>query len=216
MISIVLVDDEELVRGGIRMIVGAQPDMEVVGEAAGGRDGVEVTRERDPDLVLMDLRMPDGDGIEATRAIVAAGLRARVLVLTTFDLDEHVHAALRAGASGYLLKSMAPEALVDAIRRAAAGEPALAPAVVTRLIAQVVDTPADAHGEDERIARLTAREREVLRLVAAGSSNAEVCAALHVSEPTVRTHLTHILAKLEVRDRIHAIVLAHELGFTDG
>jgi DNA-binding NarL/FixJ family response regulator len=214
MIRVLLVDDEALVRSGIRMILELQEDIEVVGEAVDGVAAVELARELRPDLVLMDLRMDGGDGVHATAEIVAdRQLATRVIVLTTFDMDEYVYLALRAGASGFLLKSMAPELLLRSIRGAAHGEATYAPSVARRLVEHFVDrAPTRASGPSP-IDKLTPREREVLRCVARGSTNSEVAAALFVSEPTVRTHLTNLLAKLGLRDRLQAIVFAYESGF---
>jgi DNA-binding NarL/FixJ family response regulator len=203
-IRVLIVDDQALVRGGFRLIIDAQRDMEVVGEAADGREALDRARTLDPDVVLMDVRMPELDGIEATRRLVAAGGRARVLVLTTFDADEHVYDAMKAGASGFLLKDVRPEQLAEAVRVVAGGEALVAPAIVLR-------PPPGARAPAE-LDDLTDRELDVLRLVARGHSNTEVAAALVVSEATVKTHVTHILAKLGVRDRVQAVVVAYESG----
>jgi DNA-binding NarL/FixJ family response regulator len=209
-LRVVLVDDQALVRAGFRMILGAEPDLEVVGEAGDGRAAVEVVAAVQPDVVLMDVRMPEMDGIEATRLITTAGTAPRVLMLTTFDLDELVYDALRAGASGFLLKEAPPEQLVAGVRTVAAGEQLLAPSVTRRLIerftAQAPPGPAPAVDE------LTPRELEVLQLVARAMTNAEIAAHLFVSETTVKTHVARILMKLGLRDRVQAVVLAYERG----
>ena len=210
MIRVLLADDQRLVRSGFRMILGADPELEVVGEANDGVEAVFAARELLPDVVLMDVRMPRVDGIEATRQIAAMAEAPRVLVLTTFDLDEYVFAALRAGASGFLLKD-APEAqLLAAIRIVADGGSLFAPAVTRRLIERFAEL-----GQPlvpPAIDALTARESEVLRLLARGRSNAEIAAELVVSEHTVKTHVAHVLAKLDLRDRIQAVILAYECG----
>jgi len=214
-IRVLVVDDQALVRSGFTMILDAQPDITVVGEAADGAQAISAVGPLDPDVVLMDVRMPGVDGIEATAAICAQ-TRARVLVLTTFDLDEYVYDALRAGASGFLLKDMRRQDLVDAVRVVAAGEALLAPTVTRRLIADVVGRPRPAATSDRRaaaeLAGLTARETETLRQLARGLSNAEIAAELHVTEHTVKTHVSNLLAKLGLRDRVQAVVLAYELA----
>jgi DNA-binding NarL/FixJ family response regulator len=212
-LRVLVADDQALVRGGLCMILESQVDIAVVGEAADGAEAVAAARELDPDVVLMDVRMPNVDGIEATRQITAS-TRARVLVLTTFDLDEYVYDALHAGASGFLLKDMRREELVSAVRTIAAGEALLAPTVTRRLIADVVITRKTSRStvDDARIGALTARETETLRQVARGLSNAEIGAALFVTEHTVKTHVSNLLAKLGLRDRVQAVVLAYETG----
>ncbi len=210
MIRVLLADDQALVRSGFRMIVEAHPDIEVIGEAEDGREALEIARERPPDVVLMDIRMPRMDGIEATRELARAGAASRVLILTTFDLDEYVYEGLRAGASGFLLKNAPPEELVDAIRAVAGGESLLAPEITQRLIEHYVSVPAPA--DEPRLADLSAREREVLELVARGLSNAEIAQMLFLSHGTVKTHITRILSKLDLRDRVQAVVLAYESG----
>ncbi len=213
MIRLVLADDHELLRDGLRGMLDAQDDMEVVGEAADGGAAVEEVLRLRPDVVVMDIRMPRVDGLEATRRLAAAGSAAAVLVLTTFDLDEYVWEALRAGASGFLLKDTPPRRLADGIRAVAAGEALLAPAVTQRLVERFVQTPvAGTPAHDERFAQLTDREAEVLRLVARGLSNGEIAGELVLSEATVKTHVTRILAKLGLRDRVQAVVLAYESG----
>ena len=211
MIRVLLADDQRLVRSGFRMILGADPELEVVGEANDGVEAVSEARALLPDVVLMDVRMPRVDGIEATRQIAALAEAPRVLVLTTFDLDEYVFAALRAGASGFLLKD-APEAqLLAAIRIVADGGSLFAPAVTRRLIERFAELGQPA-APPAAIDELTAREVEVLRLLARGRSNAEIAAELVVSEHTVKTHVAHVLAKLGLRDRIQAVILAYECG----
>jgi DNA-binding NarL/FixJ family response regulator len=212
-VRVLVVDDQDLVRSGFTMILDAQPDITVVGEAGDGAAAVRAALALAPDVVLMDVRMPGVDGIAATAAI-CAGTRARVLVLTTFDLDEYVYDALRAGASGFLLKDIRRDDLVDAVRVVAAGEAMLAPTVTRRLIADVVSRtpPARDPRAATRLAALTARETDTLREVARGRSNAEIAAALHVTEHTVKTHVSNLLAKLGLRDRVQAAVLAYESG----
>ncbi len=213
MTRVLIADDQELVRTGFRLILDLEPDMEVVGEAADGAACVRAVAREDPDVVLMDVRMPQLDGIGATRALAQAGSRARVLVLTTFDLDEYVYEALRAGAGGFLLKDAPREQLLAAIRQAAAGEALLAPSVTRRLIERFVGAaPADP-GLRGRIDSLSAREREVLALVAQGRSNAEIARALFIGDATVKTHVARMLAKLGARDRIQAVVMAYESRF---
>jgi DNA-binding NarL/FixJ family response regulator len=211
-IRVLVVDDQDLVRSGFAMILDAQPDLAVVGEAGDGAAAARAARSLAPDVVLMDIRMPGMDGIAATAAICAQ-TRARVLVLTTFDLDEYVYAALRAGASGFLLKDMRRQELVDAVRIVAAGDALLAPTVTRRIIADVVRrSPRSDPRLAARLAVLTARETETLRQLAQGRSNAEIGAALYVTEHTVKTHVSNVLAKLGLRDRVQAVVLAYESG----
>jgi DNA-binding NarL/FixJ family response regulator len=198
-------------RGGFRMILDAQDDIEVVGEAIDGRDAVEQYRRTSPDVVVMDVRMPSMDGIEATRRLTATDPPARVLVLTTFDLDEYVYEALRAGASGFLLKDRPPEELVAAVRVVAAGEALIAPSVTRRLIEEFARRP-EGPPPPAGLAELTDREREVLVLMARGRSNAEIASDLFVAETTVKTHVGHVLSKLRLRDRAQAVVVAYESG----
>jgi DNA-binding NarL/FixJ family response regulator len=210
-IRVLLADDQQLVRGGFRMILHAEPGIEVVGEAADGAEAVALARELGPDVVLMDVRMPNMDGIEATRRIIDGREDGpRVLVLTTFDLDEYVYEALRAGASGFLLKDAPEEQLVSGIRIVADGGSLFAPAVTRRLIERF--TGAAPQEPPPALAELTPREREVLRLLARGLSNAEIAAELVLSEHTAKTHVAHILNKLDLRDRVQAVVLAYESG----
>jgi DNA-binding NarL/FixJ family response regulator len=210
-IRVLLVDDQELVRSGFRMILEARDDIEVVGEAGNGREAVELATRTTADVILMDVRMPDVDGVEATRTILAAGSTARVLVLTTFDLDEYVVQAIRAGASGFLLKDVRPVELVDAIRVVAAGDALLAPSVTRRLL----DRFALAVPDDRTppaLDGLTERELEILRLVAQGLSNAEIAERLVVGETTVKTHVSAVLRKLGLRDRVQAVIAAYDAG----
>ncbi|MCP9488177.1 MAG: response regulator transcription factor [Gaiellaceae bacterium MAG52_C11] len=207
MIRVALADDQELVRTGFRLILSAEPDLEVVGEAANGREAVELVRTRRPDVVLMDVRMPVLDGIEATRRVVG---QTRVVVLTTFDLDSVVFEAIRAGASGFLLKTAPADELVRAVRVAAAGDSLLSPSITRRLVEEFARRPAatQPQGLDE----LTPRETEVLRLLARGLSNAEIAAELVVEPSTVKSHVASVLAKLDLRDRVQAVILAYESG----
>jgi len=213
-IRVLVADDQTLVRAGFRVLVDSAPDQEVVGEAGNGREAVELARSARPDVVLMDIRMPVLDGLEATRRIVADELLAgvRVLVLTTFDLDEYVYQALRAGASGFLLKDTPPADLLAAIRVVAAGDALLAPAVTRRLIAEFARRPEPSPVTPAALAGLTDREREVLALVARGLTNAEIADRLVVSAATTKTHVSRILAKLQGRDRAQLVMLAYETG----
>jgi DNA-binding NarL/FixJ family response regulator len=213
-IRTLVVDDQALVRGGLCAMLEAHDDIDVVGEAGDGADAVEQTRLRRPDVVLMDIRMPRMDGIEATRRLSALAQPPRVLILTTFDVDEYVYEAMRAGAAGFLLKDTAPAKLADGVRTVAAGEALLAPAVTRRLIEHYVRRPAPAdHGE--RFAELTQRELDILRHVARGLSNGEIAGLLFLSEATVKTHVTRILSKLGLRGRVQAVVLAYESGLVE-
>ncbi len=214
MIRVLLADDQELVRSGFRLILELAEGFEVAGEAADGREALRLAKELSPDVVLMDIRMPELDGIEATRQLRQAGVESRVLVLTTFDLDEYVYAALRAGASGFLLKDAPREQLVGAVRTVARGESLLAPAVTQRLIERFVARPAPAEAAPE-LAELSPRELEVLRLLARGLSNAEIAAELIVGEATVKTHVARVLRKLGLRDRVQAVVFAYETGVVE-
>ena len=211
-IRVLICDDQALVRGGFRAILGAQPDIEVVGEAENGAEAIALAERRRPDVILMDIRTPVLDGVEATRRLVADGSPARILVLTTFDLDEYVHAAIRAGASGFLLKDVTPAKLLEAIRIVASGEALLAPSVTRRLLDRFAATLPAGDQSSEVLAQLTSRETEVLRLVAGGMSNAEIASELVVSEATVKTHISSLLRKLGLRDRVQAVILAYETG----
>jgi DNA-binding NarL/FixJ family response regulator len=212
-ITILLADDHALMRSGLRGMLEAQDDMRVVGEAADGAEAVEVALKLRPDVVIMDIRMPRLDGIEATKRLLAHAGAPRVLVLTTFDLDEYVWEAMRAGAGGFMLKDAPPGQLAEAVRSVASGESLLAPAVTRRLIERYVATPPPgAARSGERFAELTERELEVLELIARGSSNREIAEQLFLSEATVKTHVTRIFSKLELRDRVQAVVLAYEHG----
>ncbi len=211
-LRVAVADDQALVRAGFRLILEAQDDIEVVAEAGDGEEAVAVVRRERPDVALMDVRMPRLDGLEATRRIVAAGLPCRVLMLTTFDLDEYVYAALQTGASGFLLKDVSPEGLVQAVRSVAAGDTLLAPGITRRLIERFARPAPPATAPPGALADLTAREREVLMLLARGLSNIELAEALVVSEATAKTHVGRILAKLGLRDRVQAVVLAYETG----
>jgi DNA-binding NarL/FixJ family response regulator len=210
-IRVLLVDDHALARAGFRMVLDAEPDIEIVGEAATGRQAVHSSARLRPDVVLMDVRMPDLDGIAATREITAAG-DARVLILTTFDLDDYVYDSLAAGASGFLLKDVGPEQLLHGIRVVAAGDALLAPSVTRRLIGEMVRAGRRHAETPPALDELTPRELEVLRLVAAGLSNAEIAERLVVEETTVKTHVSRLLAKLGLRDRVQAVILAYEVG----
>ncbi|EHR53838.1 response regulator containing a CheY-like receiver domain and an HTH DNA-binding domain [Saccharomonospora marina XMU15] len=213
MISVVVVDDQELMRVGFRMVLGAQEDIEVVGEAGDGEQAVRLAAELRPDVVLMDVRMPVLDGVEATRRIVAEGT-SRVLVMTTFDLDEYVYSALRGGASGFLLKDTPPDHLVSALRSVCGGDAVVSPAVTRRLLDRFLGDDPLPHRDASVLDALTDREREVLTLVAKGLSNTEIAAALFLSEATVKTHVGRILSKLRLRDRVQAVVLAYETGLS--
>jgi DNA-binding NarL/FixJ family response regulator len=212
-IRVVVADDQSMVRAGFRLLLADEPDIEVVAEASNGREAVETATRLHPAVVLMDIRMPELDGLEATRRILAADDNVRVLVLTTFDLDEYIYEALRAGASGFVLKDDPPEQLISAIRTVARGNALLSPAVTRRVIEKfargprIVPPPGFAH--------LTERELDVFRLNARGMSNAEIGEKLFISETTVKTHMTHILQKLHLRDRVQAVVLAHQAGLLD-
>jgi DNA-binding NarL/FixJ family response regulator len=206
-IRILVVDDQPLVRSGFRMVIEERPDLELAGEATDGVQALELARELDPDVILMDVRMPNLDGVEATRRLVDEGTRARILVLTTFDLDEYVYAAIRAGASGFLLKDVEPAELVDAIRVVAAGNSLFGPAATERLLARFAEPPTGRSLEE-----LTDRELEILALLATGLSNAELAERLFLSETTVKTHVSSILRKLRVRDRVQAVIAAYDAG----
>ena len=211
MTSVLIVDDQALVRDGLRLILDVEDRIEVVGEARDGREAVRLVAELAPDVVLMDVRMPELDGLEATRQIVASGSATRVLMLTTYDEDAYLYEAIRAGASGFLLKDTRREQLVGAIRTVAAGDTVLHPDLTRRLLDRFGRGPAP-DGVPERLRRLSGREREVLECVARGMTNAEIAGGLFVSEATVKTHLVHLTQKLGLRDRVHAVVTAYECG----
>jgi DNA-binding NarL/FixJ family response regulator len=209
-IRVLVADDQALVRSGFRMILDERPDLELTGEAENGAQALELAKELDPDVILMDVRMPELDGVEATKRLVAAGTRARILVLTTFDLDEYVYASIRAGASGFLLKDVQPDELADAIRVVAAGNSLFGPAATQRLLDRFAERnePTQLRSLDA----LTDREHEILELLAHGLSNAEIAERLYLSETTVKTHVSAVLRKLGVRDRVQAVIAAYEAG----
>jgi DNA-binding NarL/FixJ family response regulator len=213
-VRVLIVDDQALVRTGFRMILEAEEDIEVVGEAGDGIEAITEARRLEPDVVLMDVRMPELDGIEATRRLLANGGAGdtKVVMLTTFDMDEYVFDALRAGASGFLLKDVPPERLIDGIRAVANGDALLAPSITRRLIEEFVRSGRATSAPPPALEELTARELEVLQLIARGLSNAEIAKELFVSETTVKTHVAHVLMKLGLRDRVQAVVLAYEAG----
>jgi DNA-binding NarL/FixJ family response regulator len=211
-IRVVIADDQGMVRAGLRSLLESEADIDVVGEAADGREAIAAVRRHQPDVVLMDIRMPNLDGLEATRRLVADAVQTRVLVLTTFDLDEYVFDALRAGGSGFLLKDATAEELVAAIRILAAGDALLAPAVTRRVIEAFTTLPQADENLAKRLADLSPRELEVLRLLARGRSNAEIARELVVSDATAQTHVSNVLAKLRLRDRVQAVIFAYESG----
>jgi DNA-binding NarL/FixJ family response regulator len=208
--SVVVVDDQQLVRAGLVSILLTQPDLEVVGEAGDGEGAVRTVRETRPDVVLMDVRMPGVDGIEATRRLASED--CRILMLTTFDHDEHVYEAMKAGACGFLLKDTQPESLIAAVRAASRGEALLAPAIIRRLVEEFVRRPAPGHARPVRLEPLTDRETEVLSEIGRGRTNHDIARRLHLSEATVKTHVSRVLTKLGLRDRAQAVVLAYETG----
>jgi DNA-binding NarL/FixJ family response regulator len=209
-IRVLVADDQSMVRAGFRMLLAGEEDIEVVAEASNGLEAVEKAARFHPSVVLMDIRMPELDGLQATQRILAADNAARILILTTFDLDEYVFEALRSGASGFVLKDDSPEQLIAAIRTVADGEALLSPTITRRVIQKFVRTPRTAPPKE--IEELSERERDVFRLLAGGLSNAEIGSELYISETTVKTHVTHILQKLKLRDRVQAVVLAHQTG----
>jgi DNA-binding NarL/FixJ family response regulator len=217
MIKLLIADDQALVRGGLKMILQAEDDLEVVGEASDGLECVSRVRELTPDLVLMDIRMPKLDGLEATRRILAGDAPPKIIVLTTFDSDDYVYEAIRNGASGFLLKSTPPGQLVEGVRAAMNGDTLLAPEITRRLLDRFVERPPATarQATPPKLAELTPRELEVLRLIADGLSNAEIARTLFVSEATVKTHVNHVLAKLRLRDRVQAVALAYRVGLMD-
>jgi DNA-binding NarL/FixJ family response regulator len=209
-IRVLVADDQSMVRAGFRMLLGGEEDMEVVAEASNGIEAVDKAARFNADIILMDIRMPQLDGLQATRRILAADKAARILILTTFDLDEYVFEALRAGASGFVLKDDSPEQLIAAIRTVAAGDALLSPAITKRVIQKFARTPTPAPPKE--LEELSERERDVFRLMTHGLSNAEIGKQLYISETTVKTHVTHILQKLNLRDRVQAVVLAYQTG----
>jgi DNA-binding NarL/FixJ family response regulator len=211
-IRVLIVDDQALVRAGFRMILEAQPDLEVVGEAGDGSAAIDAVRTLRPDVVLMDVRMPGVDGIEATRRLTAGGVPAKIVILTTYDLDEYVFDALAAGASGFLLKHVPPEELVHGVRVVAGGEALLAPSITKRLIEEFAKQRAPVRASGTDLKTLTDRELEVLKLLGRGLSNPEIAGELKVGEATVKTHVAHVLDKLELRDRVQAVIFAYEVG----
>ena len=213
MIRVLVADDQSMVRAGFRMLLAGEEDIEVVAEASNGLEAVDKAARFDPTVVLMDIRMPELDGLQATRRILAADDTARILILTTFDLDEYVYEALRAGASGFVLKDDSPEQLIAAIRTVAAGDALLSPTITRRVIQRFARMPRPAPPKE--LDDLSEREREVFRLMARGLSNAEIGLELYISETTVKTHVTHILQKLGLRDRVQAVVLAYQTGLFD-
>ena len=212
-VRVLVADDQSMVRAGFRMLLSGEPDIEVVAEASNGLEAVDKAARFNPNVVLMDIRMPELDGLEATRRILAADDTARVLILTTFDLDEYVYEALRAGASGFVLKDDPPEQLLEAIRVVDGGDALLSPSITKRVIKQFTRIPRVE--PPEQLGELTEREVDVFRLVARGLSNAEIGKELYISEATVKTHITHLLQKLNLRDRVQAVVLAYETGLFD-
>jgi DNA-binding NarL/FixJ family response regulator len=209
-IRVLVADDQSMVRAGFRMLLGGEEDMEVVAEASNGIEAVNQAARFNPGIILMDIRMPELDGLQATRRILAADKTARILILTTFDLDEYVFEALRAGASGFVLKDDSPEQLIAAVRTVAAGDALLSPAITKRVIQKFARTPRPAPPKE--LEELSERERDVFRLMTDGLSNAEIGEQLYISETTVKTHVTHILQKLSLRDRVQAVVLAYQTG----
>jgi DNA-binding NarL/FixJ family response regulator len=212
-VRVLVADDQSMVRAGFRMLLAGEPDIEVVAEASNGHEAVDKAARFRPTVVLMDIRMPELDGLEATRRILAADDTARILILTTFDLDEYVYEALRAGASGFVLKDDPPEQLLAAVRIVAGGDALLSPAITKRVIKQFTRTPHPA--PPRQLDDLSERERDVFRLISRGLSNAEIGRELYISDTTVKTHVTHMLQKLDLRDRVQAVVLAYQTGLFD-
>jgi DNA-binding NarL/FixJ family response regulator len=212
-IGVLVVDDQSMVRAGFRMLLGGEPDIDVVAEASNGREAVDKAGRFKPNVVLMDIRMPELDGLQATREILAANPAARILILTTFDLDEYIYEALRAGASGFVLKDDPPEQLIAAIRTVAAGDALLSPSITHSVISQFARLPQPAPPKE--LEELTSRELEVFQLIARGLSNAEIGERLFISDTTVKTHVTHVFQKLKLRDRVQAVVLAYQAGVVD-
>ena len=213
-IRVLIADDQSMVRAGFRMLLAGEQDMEVVAEASNGLEAVAKAARFDPTVILMDIRMPELDGLQATRRIIATDNTARILILTTFGLDEYVYEALSAGASGFVLKDDPPEQLIEAVRTVAAGDALLSPAITKHVIKQFTSIPR--HVPPKELDELTAREQDILRLIARGLSNAEIGAELYISETTVKTHVTHILQKLGLRDRVQVVVLAYQAGLVPG
>lgn len=213
MTRVLIADDDHLMRAGLIELLTSDPEIEIIGEASTGREAVERSRRLAPDVVLMDVRMPDLDGIGATRELSRAAPNARVLILTTFEQDDYIFGSLRAGASGFLLKRTRPEDLIAAVRTVASGDALLSPSVTRRVIERMAQQPTPELGDQAKLDDLTPREREVLELIARGLSNREIAAALVVEESTIRTHVKHILMKLDLRDRVQAVIFAYETGF---
>jgi RNA polymerase sigma factor (sigma-70 family) len=211
-VRVLLVDDDDLMRAGLRAVLSSDDTLTVVGEGADGRGSVDLVRASEPDIVLMDVRMPDLDGISATREILAVSPEVKVVILTTFEEDDYIFGALRAGASGFLLKRTKPEELIAAIHTIAAGDSLLSPSVTRRVIEQMAEQPVPERAADQRLDELTPREREVLELIARGLSNSEIASALVVEQSTVKTHVKRILMKLRLRDRVQAVIFAYEHG----
>ncbi len=212
MTRVLICDDDDLMRAGLIELLSGDPDIEIVGEASTGREAVQRARRLEPDVVLMDVRMPDRDGIEATRELASAAPGVRVLILTTFEQDDYVFGALRAGASGFLLKRTRPEQLIAAVHTIAAGDSLLSPSVTRRVITRMAQQPTPELSEQAKLDELTARERQVLQLIARGLTNREIAAALTVEESTARTHVKRVLMKLGLRDRVQAVIFAYETG----
>ena len=213
MTRVLIADDDHLMRAGLVELLTADPTIEVIGQASSGREAVERARRLAPDVILMDVRMPDLDGIAATRELSRVAARARVLILTTFEQDDYIFGGLRAGASGFLLKRTRPEHLIAAVHTVASGDSLLSPSVTRRVIERMAQQPTPELGDQAKLDDLTPREREVLQLIARGLSNREIAAALVVEESTIRTHVKHILMKLDLRDRVQAVIFAYETGF---